>query len=79
MSDNNGLYPWMDEALCHDPLFDKEWWFADITNDHDRKRAVKVCGMCYVREQCLELGMEHSEGIWGGLTPQQRKIRKRTH
>lgn len=77
MADNNGYQPWMDNAVCRDPMFNPEWWFADTANDHDRKRAIKLCNQCYVRDECAQLGMEHTEGIWGGLTPQDRRQMRR--
>jgi hypothetical protein len=37
----------------------------------------EVCGNCEVRRACLEFGMHELDGIWGGLTPLQRRRRKR--
>jgi WhiB family redox-sensing transcriptional regulator len=36
--------------------------------------ALRICGRCQVREQCLEFAMDNSEthGIWGGTTPEER-------
>lgn len=77
MADNNGVQAWLDDALCRDPLYDPEWWFADTANHRDRARAMQVCGMCPVRVPCLELSSNYPEGIWGGLEPQQRhQLRK---
>ncbi|MFD8980576.1 WhiB family transcriptional regulator [Streptomyces sp. NPDC059564] len=37
-------------------------------------RAAKgFCGRCRVREECLSMGMDESEGIWGGTTPAERR------
>lgn len=40
-----------------------------------RKWAVKACMSCPVRRVCLEYSLEHEEehGIWGGVTPNERK------
>jgi WhiB family redox-sensing transcriptional regulator len=37
-------------------------------------QALRICGGCGVRRQCLEfaLRMHEMEGIWGGTTPQER-------
>lgn len=37
--------------------------------------AKKVCAECTVREECLLYALEHGEktGIWGGLSPRERK------
>lgn len=34
----------------------------------------QLCAACPVREGCLEYALEHDEkdGIWGGLTPEER-------
>lgn len=39
------------------------------------KMAKKVCDACVVRDECLTYALENSEGsgIWGGLTPTERK------
>jgi WhiB family redox-sensing transcriptional regulator len=38
-------------------------------------KAKAICAACPVRQECLELGLEHDErfGIWGGLTWAERK------
>lgn len=39
------------------------------------KQAKKVCAGCPVSDQCLEYALENREpcGVWGGLTPVQRR------
>ena len=41
--------------------------------------AVKVCNMCDVREACLEDALFRGEqyGVWGGMTPRQRRKERR--
>jgi len=40
-------------------------------------KAKKICATCPVREECLEFGLTEPIGIWGGLTPKERRIVKR--
>jgi WhiB family transcriptional regulator, redox-sensing transcriptional regulator len=35
--------------------------------------AKEICASCAVRRCCLEAGMSESRGIWGGLTPPERR------
>jgi WhiB family redox-sensing transcriptional regulator len=35
--------------------------------------AKEICASCPVRRRCLEAGMSESRGIWGGLTPPERR------
>ena len=37
-------------------------------------QALRICGTCTVRRQCLEFALRthETEGIWGGTTPQER-------
>ena len=35
--------------------------------------AKEICASCAVRQRCLEIGMSESRGIWGGLTPPERR------
>lgn len=61
---------WQDDALCAEVATDM--FFPEQHNDQGRN-ARSVCAECPVREQCLELGMQYDFGIFGGLTPKQRK------
>ena len=40
------------------------------------ERAKAVCGVCPVSDECLSdaLGRGESDGIWGGLTPDERLL-----
>lgn len=64
---------WMDDAACLG--MDVDEFFPD----HDQPTAaLEACGRCLVRAECLEyaLGMSprwRSYGVWGGLTPTQRR------
>jgi hypothetical protein len=35
--------------------------------------AKEICASCAVRQRYLEIGMSESRGIWGGLTPAERR------
>lgn len=37
------------------------------------REAKQVCAGCTVREQCLKFGMAQSDGIFGGLTAEERR------
>jgi WhiB family redox-sensing transcriptional regulator len=39
--------------------------------------AKSVCAACPVVTLCLEAGMKESEGIWGGMTPDERRSLRR--
>ena len=39
--------------------------------------AKRLCGGCPFAAQCLEVGMQYEDGVWGGLTPRERaKLRE---
>jgi WhiB family redox-sensing transcriptional regulator len=42
--------------------------------DDQVSQALRVCGDCQVRRQCLDFAMQTGEasGIWGGTTPEER-------
>lgn len=48
------------------------WYSADV---YAQQRAKDVCRTCPVRDACLQWAIDAGEnnGIWGGLTPLQRK------
>ena len=66
---------------------DPDAWFPDIPNrrptgqesrrNHIRAAyAISICNKCPAIVECLKEGMRPSNinwGIWGGLTPEQRK------
>lgn len=63
---------WIDQAACRD--LDPTLFLVD---DPTRvSEAVRVCGTCPVRSQCLQLGLQQrlndDIGIWGGTTPADR-------
>lgn len=59
--------PDWEQALCNN--FDPDLWFEP---DHEREVA-KVCQGCPVKTMCLQVGLTEQHGVWGGLTPAERK------
>ncbi|HMK62981.1 MAG TPA: WhiB family transcriptional regulator [Acidimicrobiales bacterium] len=67
---------WRKQALCAGHP-DRGAWFSEDTAV--TKRAQAVCRACPVREDCLAfaVGTGQRDGIWGGMTPyQRRRLRK---
>lgn len=65
--------PWRVEAAC--AQVDPDLFFP-TKGDHESARAAReVCAGCSAIADCLAYALEHREkdGIWGGLTPRQRK------
>jgi WhiB family redox-sensing transcriptional regulator len=68
---------WRQQAACRglDPQI-----FYPGTDD-EAEMAKAVCGLCAVRETCLEyaLTVREKDGIWGGCTERERRriIRQR--
>lgn len=63
---------WRDQAACVGK--DTNLWFAD-RGSRDQIRALTICAQCEVKVQCAIFaidGPEH-EGVWGGMTPDQRR------
>lgn len=59
-----------------------EVFFAEKGNSSSTKVIVRTwCAKCVVRLECLKQGMEEGDdfGIWGGVTPRQRRILKSKH
>jgi len=62
---------WQDLAACRE--FSVESFYPPTDQDGDEAKA--ICFTCSVREQCLEFALTAGErfGIWGGMTPQERR------
>jgi WhiB family redox-sensing transcriptional regulator len=63
---------WTDLANCVG--VDAELMFPDRWTDPADAKA--VCAGCEVREQCLAQALANGEryGVWGGLTPDERRV-----
>ncbi len=66
---------WTDRARCRG--LDPEQFF--VRGAAQARRAVKVCGRCPVRDECLEYAVTNAVdfGVWGGLTERQRRAYQR--
>ena len=67
---------WQDSAECIES--DPELFFPDTYKGANREivqKAKAVCERCTVTESCAEyaLNARETDGIWGGLTPDERK------
>jgi len=73
---------WYDRAACKG--MDGKIFFPDIPAGSNHRNvfdeAVKVCGLCSVRRECLQLAMDAETndirryGVFGGKTPRQRDV-----
>ena len=71
---------WMEEAPCRGLNPDIFFPPLDQTNHNAYYKAGKaVCHTCPVWEKCMNYGMEETWGLWGGLTPQERRGTARLH
>lgn len=77
--------PWeFENAPCseigtsHFFSYDKDDPDSTGTKDQNFKDAKRVCASCVYRPDCAIWGLENeSHGVWGGLTPKERKLIKR--
>ena len=72
--------PWFVDAQCQGT--DNGVFFPDERGAAVRntiRLAKSICMSCTVRDQCLDYAIESKqiEGIWGGLTPKERKKYRR--
>ena len=37
------------------------------------KKAKGICGLCPVREECLQAGLDEVWGVWGGMSAEERR------
>jgi WhiB family redox-sensing transcriptional regulator len=65
---------WVLQAACLNR--DPEWWDHETgTTSRAGMKAIAICNACPVRIECLTAAMADGIefGIWGGLTPFDRK------
>lgn len=62
----------IDAALCRQA--DPEVWFD---SEHGQQTAKRICARCPIVDRCREVALANGEqeGVWGGLTPEERGIR----
>lgn len=71
---------WMASAVCRDE--DSELFFPIGTHGPAQlqtEQAKAVCRRCPVRTDCLRhaMALNIADGVWGGLSEQERRSRKR--
>ena len=69
---------WTEEALC--AQVDAELFFPERATWWQVPLAKNVCAACPVRARCLDWALaagETEHGIWGGLTPAERRAEKK--
>lgn len=64
-------FEWITDAICVQVGPDP--WF--IERGESARPAKRICADCPVRQQCLQYALDAhiTEGIWGGLTPRERR------
>ncbi|AGT12262.1 hypothetical protein PBI_VELVETEEN_55 [Mycobacterium phage Velveteen] len=64
-------HAWRDQALCSQ--VDPELFFPE--KGVNAKPAKRICGMCDVRDECLQWALDNNEqfGIFGGLSERERR------
>lgn len=65
---------WKVHAACVD--VDPDVFFPSDTGvdeDVQYDEARPYCAVCPVRGRCLTAGLHESHGMWGGMTPTERK------
>lgn len=68
-----GGQEWRSEAACRD--VDPNLFFPSENSTRQTKAAKAICRGCFCRVQCLEYAIStDSEGIWGGMTYDERVI-----
>ncbi len=69
----NSVTTWSKEAVCKSKDISE---FYDPEESVLKKTAAKYCFDCPVQQSCLYTAILTSEshGLWGGLTPRQRRI-----
>lgn len=62
---------WQESALCAQS--DPEAWFPE--KGGSVKEAKRICGLCPVREECLQFALDNNErfGVYGGLSERERR------
>ena len=58
---------WVQDAACLG--VDPELWFTTDRDSYERAQAIRICGDCDVKAQCLKVARKRRErfGIWGGV------------
>lgn len=64
---------WKDDALCRE--VDYSIFYPELGDNVAIELAKQVCGLCRVRERCLEdaLTLPEHYGVWGGTSESERR------
>jgi hypothetical protein len=63
-------HKWADAECATWP--DPDIWYRD-DNLRDARLAIEICHTCPLQAQCAADNLHEVDGIWGGMTPRQRK------
>jgi WhiB family redox-sensing transcriptional regulator len=70
---------WRSLAACRG--WPVDWWYPPVSRGSFRPspydRARQVCASCPVVEPCALAGAHEAHGMWGGLTPAERRRQRR--
>lgn len=70
--DQNG---WRKDSACRGR---PSWMFFPARGDHKALAAAKkVCGACFVRDECLAANLHERDGVYGGLSGHERRDLRR--
>jgi WhiB family redox-sensing transcriptional regulator len=70
--------PSLKNAACKDPQVDPNIFYTGGTNYTNKEAAKEICQNCPERVSCLTYAVNTDQpmGIWGGMTPKERKSLK---
>jgi WhiB family redox-sensing transcriptional regulator len=71
----NNDFSWMKNAACQGA--DPEIFFAESGWHTANAKAQQYCRNCTVYKQCMKFAIDNEidYGIWGGLSPKQRRLK----
>lgn len=73
---------WRADALCVTPAYkgQADLWFPNPTDVQDETEAKRVCAACPVAAACLAFALNNNvgDGIYGGLTFEERAVYRRS-
>lgn len=73
-TETGDLGDWRDKARCREaPKEIADLFWEPTEGSISYSAAQKLCIECPVRAECLEANIEELDGIFGGLTPKERK------
>lgn len=77
LRDPESPWDWMKEGQCL--RFPDLNFFEDLGVPSHVTKCKIVCDTCVVKKDCLDFAQRNREpdGIWGGLTPRERKERRK--